>query len=264
VVLAEDVGRILAYHRSRVEREQPERIVLLGLSGEAAEAVGANLPAPPVPFPEDATPVRGGGRVSLTKALDACRAAPAALGAALAAVATPRDEELTIRPLPTTLPRPPSGGRSWVAAAVLLWAALAVTWIGLKTQRDRLEEVLAGSDGPETPTLSAADADRIRRLSRLAALELSFPAAAATALRAIPGEDAAPFRTEHLLLNAGADGSYDVRLAVLLLHAGSDPRDSRVEAAARRFADATGTEPIQEATGGNFRISGTFRAGGEK
>jgi len=210
-LFADDVARLLEYHRTRVTREEPERIVLLGLDEETGKAVGELLPVTPIPFPEDATPVRGGGRMSLPRALESCRAAPAALGAALSVVASPRNEELSLRPFPTVLPKPPSRGGSWIAAAVLLWATLAVAWLGLTAQRDHLQAIV---DRPvrEEPSLTEENAAVLWHLSRLAMLRLAFPRAATAALRAVPGEDAAPFRTERLDLRATAEGGYVIDL----------------------------------------------------
>jgi len=262
-LFADDVVRIIDYHRSRIDREEPERIVLLGLDEASARAIGERLPGATIPFPEDATSVRGGGRFSLPKALEACRAAPAAVGAALSAVAVPRNEELSLRPLPTALPKPPSRGRRWLVASLLLWAAIGVAWFGLSAERDRLRDIV-DQPVPTKPALLPEDAGLLTDLFRLAALRLAFPEAAATALRAVPEGEGAPFRADLLRISATPERAYDVDLSILLLNAGNDPKDPRIEAVAEVFRRETGTSPIRAGAEGNFRVSGTFRTGGGK
>ena len=205
----------------------------------------------------------GGGRFSLQKALEACRAAPAAVGAALSAVAVPRNEELSLRPLPTELPKPPSRGRLWFVASLLLWAAIGVAWFGLSAERDRLRDIV-DRPVPTEPALLPEDAGLLTDLFRLAALRLAFPEAAATALRAVPEVEGAPFRADWLRISATPEGAYDVYLSILLLNAGNDPKDPRIEAVAEVFRRETGISPIRAGDEGNFRVSGTFRAGDGK
>ncbi|MEN8148363.1 MAG: hypothetical protein ABFS86_00985 [Planctomycetota bacterium] len=258
---AADLGRLLEYHRTRVPREEPERVVLLGPDETTAAALSELLPGETLTFPADAAPLSGGSGLSLTRALAACRAAPAAVGAALSAVSAPRNEELSLRSLPTVLPKPPAGDRTWCAAAALLWIALLVGWFGLARDRDRLKEALS-REMPARPAISRTDAAELSRLAHRAGMRLSFPRATARALAAVPGEAAAPFRTERLSLTADPDGAYRVQLTIVLPGASEDMKGPRVRAAIERFRKASGRDPILEGSGGEIRLKGSFPAGG--
>jgi len=260
---AADLGRLIEYHRTRTPREEPERIVLLGLDDNAVAEIGAGLPGETCTFPADAEAVRGGGRVSLVKALAACRAAPAAVGAALSAVSNPRNEELSLRPLPTVLPKPPAGDGTWYAAAALLWIALVLGWVGLSRERDRLQEVLHRPP-PERALITEEDAGALEDLAARARLHLAFPLAAVSALAAVPGRDGAPFHTERLTLDADPAGGYRVGITVVIENAGEGLKSERVKSAARRFKQATGRDPVVNGSKGNVRLSGSFRAGGDE
>ncbi len=227
VTFASDVLRLIEYRRSRFPREGPERIVLLGIDEEARRRLEPHLRVPVLPFPSDAASLHGRGGVALSEALEIARRAPAALGAALAAAASPRRLDLAFRALPDELPAPPAPAGTWIAAALLLWAALAVAWVGTAREVERLRGILAQREAPRAPAVAAETAARLRELVRRGRLALAFPAAVERVFRAVPGPDLAPYRTASLELSGGEDGSWSAEIRLLLPGGDAPSREAR-------------------------------------
>ncbi len=213
-VFGQDLRRLTDYHRTRVPREGPERVVLLGADPDLAAALGPLLPSPPEPLPEPARLAPGRGlKPGRLEALLA--QTPGSLGAAAAAAAVPRKGEMSFKALPDVLalPRPPA--RTWFAAAAILWLALAVAFLGGRQRRPV---------SPAAPPVTKAAVESLSSAVRQARRAVAFPAATQALLDALPPAEAAPFATERAEILVGPGGDAVAELALLL--PGLDPADA--------------------------------------
>lgn len=225
---ADDFTRLLEYHRTRRPREEAERIVLLGFPPAVAEALAPKLPARPIPFPGEAGPLRGKGRISLLRAMEIVRQAPAAVGAGIAGAASPRRLELALRPLPDPLPKPPQPIGAWLLAAALVLLAVGVAWFGVDRENRRLRDGLAFA--PDANRVSAAEAAEVRREMHALRRRLAWRETAGRILDALPGEDAAPWSTRSLEISRDGDG-FAGRLEIFLPARADEDPAKRVAAA---------------------------------
>jgi hypothetical protein len=236
---AQDVERLLAYHRTRSPRDESERIVLLGADAALTEALAGALPARPIPFPGDAGPVRGKGRVTLMKAMEVIRRSPASVGAAIAGASDPRHLELAYRKLPEKLPAPPRPGGAWLAAAVLVWIAVGLAFFGVDRDRTRLREALAAADHAPG-SIEPAEARAFQDLASAARRRLAWSEATSRLGFLLPAKESAPWRTETIDLETGPDGSFRGEVSLRLPGAAGEQGADRRLLAVSRAEEATG------------------------
>ncbi|MCU0724634.1 MAG: hypothetical protein MUE73_02420 [Planctomycetes bacterium] len=209
-VFTADVGRVIEYHRTRVARAAPERIILLGVEGDLRAKLAATLPSPPVATEPAESLFSSMGRVKPPRTEEFLLRAPGALGAAAAGALLPRRLDLAFRPLPETLSLPPGRSRSFFAAAAVLWLALAVAFAGGHLRKSRTPP------GPAPGAPSAESVARLRAAVSDARRSLAFPRALKALLACIPGDAAAPWSAEALELVVEEDDSCSGRLVLRL------------------------------------------------
>ena len=236
--LATDIKRLIDYHRTRSPREEPERLVLTGLDGPAAERLSALLPERPLPFPGDAGPVKGKGRLAGTGVSDLLRTSPGAVGAALAGCASPRRLDMAFHTLPEALPRPMRRVPIWTAAAALLCLGLGFLIYRVKTDTARITEALAELQqgrGPVAEGITKGTSETLRNLGGQARTALTVHAALEQLLGALPEAGQAPYRTEVLSVRVLPNGDTEARAAFLFPAAPeADPEGRRVESFVER------------------------------
>jgi hypothetical protein len=257
---AQDLRRLIDYHRTRTPIEGEERIALLGVPASVASALGPLLPAPPVAFPADAAPLRGKGRISLLRALELARLAPAAVGAAMAGASAPPHLALAFHDFPDRLPGPPRAGGTWIAAALLLWAAAGTVYFGVGRETDRLRAA-DRAPGPAPTRVSTETAEAVRDLEQAGRRRLAYPEVIDALLRSLPDEPAAPWRVTSLGLDSRGSG-FRGEITLRLPGAAAADESDRVKAARKRARAATGAEPAVREDGEDLLI--TVRIPGEK
>ena len=264
--LAEDIRRLLGFHRSRVPTDAvSERILVLGTKPETAARVAEALPAEAIGFPGGPPLFSGKGRLKDDRVAEILRAAPGAVGAAIAGAASPRRLDLAFRALPNELRAPGSPAGVWIAASLILVAALLVAWLGANRGRD---EIMAAADRLEQASRGPSR-DAVTRLEVLngqARRTLALPRAVERLLATLPPESAAPYRTTLVELEVRPDGGYDGTLDLALPASGSAEMAPRfldwLRAAREQFPDGLVFEPGRDGSPSTVRFRWSTPGGG--
>ena len=241
---ATDFSRLLEYHRTRVPRDEGERIVLLGIDGPDAEALASHLPARPLPFPGDAGPLRGKGKITLLRAMELIRVSPVAIGAAIAGAASPRRLELAYHDLPAELPAPPRPAAAWLGAAAVVWLAVLIALLGVRRENTRLDAALAGSASAPA-RVAPRDVRAVEDLAASARRRISYSRAISRLAYLLPGKDSAPWRTDSIALTAGPAGGFRGLLSLRIAGGAAPDGSARGEKAVLR-AEREGAEPVRK------------------